>query len=193
MEIARARANGRTRLALRLQFSARPNRPGAGFGDHRSSDVVACGIFMDDASTTVHINGPSGPRCASSPCSSAPPSPRPRLTKRSDCAAWTDRSRPSRWAASVPACTRRAREPRPVWYRVLLDVTCPHISRSQSRTTASFAAALTVIIAICWKHLRPYLIFAWMCFFRPIGKKESDQQQRLDSVSALHDTTMNPR
>ncbi|KIP07889.1 hypothetical protein PHLGIDRAFT_510955 [Phlebiopsis gigantea 11061_1 CR5-6] len=32
-----------------------------------------------------------------------------------------------------------------------------------------------------WKPMQPYLIFAWMCFFRPIGRKECDQQQRLDS------------
>ncbi|EKM51071.1 uncharacterized protein PHACADRAFT_165696 [Phanerochaete carnosa HHB-10118-sp] len=43
---------------------------------------------------------------------------------------------------------------------------------------------MSVIIAISYKHLRPYLIFAWMCFFRPIGKKEADQRQRLDSFYA---------
>ncbi|GJE99974.1 related to Betaine lipid synthase [Phanerochaete sordida] len=58
--------------------------------------------------------------------------------------------------------------------------TCP----SQSSTKASLLAALSVIIAVSWKHLRPYLIFAWMCFFRPIGKKGGDQQQRLDSFYA---------
>ena len=47
---------------------------------------------------------------------------------------------------------------------------------------ATLAAVCSIVAAMSWKHMRPYLIFAWMCFFRPIGRKEGDQQQRLDSV-----------
>ncbi|KAI0699007.1 hypothetical protein BC835DRAFT_1268331, partial [Cytidiella melzeri] len=50
-----------------------------------------------------------------------------------------------------------------------------------SSILSTIAAGLSVAIAVSWKGLRPYLIFAWMCFFRPIGKKEGNQQNRLDS------------
>ncbi len=52
----------------------------------------------------------------------------------------------------------------------------------RSNVLPSIAAALSIVAAVSWKYLRPYLIFAWMCFFRPIGKKQEDQRQRLDSV-----------
>ncbi|THG98017.1 hypothetical protein EW026_g4092 [Hermanssonia centrifuga] len=50
-----------------------------------------------------------------------------------------------------------------------------------SNVLPSIAAALSIVAAVSWKYLRPYLIFVWMCFFRPIGKKQEDQRQRLDS------------
>ncbi|KAI0084521.1 hypothetical protein BDY19DRAFT_1060226 [Irpex rosettiformis] len=46
---------------------------------------------------------------------------------------------------------------------------------------APLAAAISIVLAVSWKTIKPFLVFAWMCFFRPIGKKEGSQQSRLDS------------
>ncbi|KAJ3553141.1 hypothetical protein NM688_g3775 [Phlebia brevispora] len=52
---------------------------------------------------------------------------------------------------------------------------------SPSNQFTSVVAALSILAAVFWRHVQPYLIFAWMCFFRPIGKKGEDQRARLDS------------
>lgn len=46
----------------------------------------------------------------------------------------------------------------------------------------SVFAALSILTALSWRFLRPYFVFAWLCFFKPIGKKDGDQKHRLDSV-----------
>lgn len=59
-----------------------------------------------------------------------------------------------------------------------------HVNPS-TNVLAPVAAAISIMLAVAWKTLRPYFVFAWMCFFRPIGNKEGDQQTRLDSVCIL--------
>lgn len=49
----------------------------------------------------------------------------------------------------------------------------------------SLTAAFSVLVALFGRNLYPYIVFAWMCFLRPNGRKEGDQQQRLDSVCVL--------
>ncbi|KAI0338707.1 hypothetical protein BDW22DRAFT_1415383 [Trametopsis cervina] len=56
-----------------------------------------------------------------------------------------------------------------------------HTPTTPSTFLAPIAAALSLVLAVAWRALRPYAVFAWMCFFRPIGNKEGDQQTRLDS------------
>lgn len=43
-------------------------------------------------------------------------------------------------------------------------------------------APLTLLLALSFSTIKPFLVFAWMCFFRPIGEKEGSQKRRLDSV-----------